>query len=140
MEARERTGPPEPALERATPVPANGPTSGPFSLPSMPDGRYRQKCRCATRRLLAERDAKRIARDAEEAFRDAVACETDDDPDGAQEFRAQGRELEDRVAELLADLPEDTGGCPTCANTREVVGNGTYGGPAKRQRVLMQVV
>jgi hypothetical protein len=140
MEARGDPPPPDSAPNGALSVSLNGSAhnAGPFSI--QPDGRYRQRCRCATRRAIAERTAERLARQAEDAYRDAAACETEDDTDGAIEFRAHGRELEDRVAQIVADLPADGAPCAICAGTREVIGNGTYGGPGKRQRVVMTIL
>lgn len=88
-----------------------------------------------------EKDTKRLRRQAEAAYRDAVAAEMDEEHEEAADFRAHARELEGRIAQLEASVVTTPGlPCLVCAGKRVVIGNGTYGGPAKRQRLVMAVV
>lgn len=110
---------------------------------SIADGRYRQPCACASRRALAKIDAKRLRERADAARRDAVSAEMDEEHVEAAEFRREAAELEARARAVLRAAPKKKGAdpaCRLCSGKGEVIGNGTYGGPAKRQRIVMAVM
>lgn len=103
-------------------------------------GRYRQPCPCVSRRRLARKRAKHLREEAAAALLDAARSEHDFELADAADFRGLALEFERKAREVMREVRRPLGSCLVCGNTREILGNGTYGGPAHKAITIVQVM
>lgn len=104
------------------------------------DGEYIQPCECASRVRLARVRAGHLRDQATSARKDAELADLEANVGDATDFRAFAAECEAQARQILCDARRAHPPCLVCGNTGEVVGNGTYGGPAHRVRVVVGVI